>query len=170
MAEVTSWSRAPETGGASLLTPGEIMQLPPDCMKSSLGRRDAPQIRAKKARYFEDRRFLWIAVVAPPEPEQGHADDAGLIHLVILPAIDPIHRRCRVGAVDKLQMRQNAGAAPGAPDLAEHCRSPEKDGRTGARICEMILDDEREDCRNGNGSPSEADGAGGPDRPRWTKR
>ena len=51
-----------------LLTPGEIMQLPPDDEIVMVA--GSPPIRAKKARYFEDRRFV-DRVVAPPEPEQG---------------------------------------------------------------------------------------------------
>ena len=46
-----------------LLTPGEVMQLPPaDEIVMVAG---TPPIRAKKARYFEDRRFK-ERIVAPP--------------------------------------------------------------------------------------------------------
>jgi type IV secretion system protein VirD4 len=48
-----------------LLTPGEVMQLPPaDEIVMIAG---VPPIRAKKARYFEDKR-LTERVVPPPEP------------------------------------------------------------------------------------------------------
>ena len=49
--------------GRQLLTPGEVMQLPPDdeiVMVAGL-----PPIRAKKARYFRDRRFAERIVDAP---------------------------------------------------------------------------------------------------------
>jgi type IV secretion system protein VirD4 len=54
-----------------LLTPGEIMQLPPtDEIVMVAG---TPPIRTKKARYFEDRRFK---VLPPPDltiPQSGPA-------------------------------------------------------------------------------------------------
>lgn len=58
-----------------LLTPGEVMQLPPDDEIVMIA--GAPPIRAKKARYFEDARFT-ERVLQPPDPttEQrvSHAD------------------------------------------------------------------------------------------------
>jgi type IV secretion system protein VirD4 len=51
-----------------LLTPGEIMQLPPDDELVLVS--GSPPIRAKKARYYEDRR-LTERVVAPPRPVSG---------------------------------------------------------------------------------------------------
>ena len=54
-----------------LLTPGEVMQLPPaDEIVMVSG---TPPIRAKKVRYFEDHRFL-ERVLPPPEP--AHATSA----------------------------------------------------------------------------------------------
>jgi len=51
-----------------LLTPGEIMQLPPtDEIVMVAG---TPPIRAKKARYFEDARFM-ERILAPPEATAG---------------------------------------------------------------------------------------------------
>lgn len=59
----------------SLLTPGEVMQLPPtDEIVMVAG---TPPIRAKKARYYEDPRFK-ERILPPPAliaPEQGHSDD-----------------------------------------------------------------------------------------------
>jgi type IV secretion system protein VirD4 len=50
-----------------LLTAGEVMQLPPrDELVLMSG---CPPIRAKKARYFEDRRFA-ERILAPPKPGQ----------------------------------------------------------------------------------------------------
>ena len=58
-----------------LLTPGEIMQLPPsDEIVMVAG---TPPIRAKKARYYEDARFR-ERLLAPPElnrPDQPRPDD-----------------------------------------------------------------------------------------------
>ena len=48
-----------------LLTPGEIMQLPPDDEIVMVA--GSPPIRARKARYFQDTRFM-ERVIAPPDP------------------------------------------------------------------------------------------------------
>ncbi|MGB3834489.1 MAG: conjugal transfer protein TraG [Mesorhizobium sp.] len=48
-----------------LLTPGEIMQLPPDDEIVMVA--GTPPIRAKKARYYQDARFT-ERVIAPPDP------------------------------------------------------------------------------------------------------
>jgi type IV secretion system protein VirD4 len=56
-----------------LLTPGEVMQLPPaDELVLMSG---CPPLRAKKARYFEDRRFT-ERVLPPPEPGTALAPTA----------------------------------------------------------------------------------------------
>ena len=53
-----------------LLTPGEVMQLPPgDELVLMSG---SPPLRAKKARYFEDRRFA-DRVLPPPQPGRAPA-------------------------------------------------------------------------------------------------
>jgi type IV secretion system protein VirD4 len=64
----------------ALLTPGEVMQLPPtDEIVMVSG---TPPIRAKKVRYFEDRRFL-ERVQPPPEP--AHATLANHDDWSVLP-------------------------------------------------------------------------------------
>lgn len=58
-----------------LLTPGEIMQLPPS--DEILMVAGTPPIRAKKARYYEDQRFQ-ERVLQPPalsRPETARPDD-----------------------------------------------------------------------------------------------
>ncbi|MBB4067324.1 conjugal transfer protein TraG [Gellertiella hungarica] len=58
-----------------LLTPGEIMQLPPDDEIVMVA--GVPPIRAKKARYFEDERFR-ERLLSPPEltpPDTPQTDD-----------------------------------------------------------------------------------------------
>lgn len=69
-----------------LLTPGEIMQLPPaDEIVMVAG---TPPIRAKKARYYEDRRFK-DRIMAPPaltRPTQPGADDWSRLPLPAPPA------------------------------------------------------------------------------------
>lgn len=53
-----------------LLTPGEVMQLPPsDEIVMVAG---TPPIRATKARYFEDARFM-ERILTPPDPAAGPA-------------------------------------------------------------------------------------------------
>ncbi len=66
-----------------LLTPGEVMQLPAaDEIVMVSG---TPPIRAKKVRYFEDRRFL-ERVLPPPEPAHAPSDIHDDWSLLTLPA------------------------------------------------------------------------------------
>ena len=51
-----------------LMTPGEIMQLPPDDEIIMVA--GVPPIRARKARYFEDRR-LTERILPPPKPDKA---------------------------------------------------------------------------------------------------
>lgn len=74
-----------------LLTPGEVMQLPPDdeiVMVAGI-----PPIRAKKVRYYKDRRFT-ERVVSPPDMEgrarKTRPDDwSGLRPIVAPPVSEP---------------------------------------------------------------------------------
>ena len=72
-----------------LLTPGEVMQLPPaDEIVMVAG---TPPIRAKKARYFEDRRFQ-ERVLPPPvhaKPIAAKADDWSCLPLPQRPQEEP---------------------------------------------------------------------------------
>jgi type IV secretion system protein VirD4 len=72
----------------ALLTPGEVMQLPPaDEIVMVAG---IPPIRAKKARYYEDTRFK-ERILPPPElrsPAEVHADDWSKLPLPVQPATD----------------------------------------------------------------------------------
>jgi type IV secretion system protein VirD4 len=73
-----------------LLTPGEIMQLPPaDEIVMVAG---TPPIRAKKARYFEDRRFQERVLPAPvlTLPADGRPDDWTSLPLPVAPAFKPV--------------------------------------------------------------------------------
>ena len=71
-----------------LLTPGEVMQLPPaDEIVMVAG---TPPIRAKKTRYFEDRRFQ-ERVLPPPrlaKPAEGKPDDWSALPLPSRPQLD----------------------------------------------------------------------------------
>ncbi|MDR6841301.1 IncP-type conjugal transfer protein TraG [Pseudoxanthomonas sacheonensis] len=55
-----------------LLTPGEVMQLPPD--EEIVMVAGHPPIRAKKLRYFEDRNFLPRLLPPPTLSESGYVD------------------------------------------------------------------------------------------------
>ena len=59
----------------ALLTPGEVMQLPPD--EEILMIAGHPPVRAKKLRYFEDRNFT-ERVLPPPSPSTAGTCDAPL--------------------------------------------------------------------------------------------
>ena len=71
-----------------LLTPGEVMQLPPtDEIVMIAG---TPPIRAKKARYYEDERFK-ERLLPPPvltTPKQGSTDDWTTLPLPPRPELD----------------------------------------------------------------------------------
>ncbi|MAM94960.1 conjugal transfer protein TraG [Parvibaculum sp.] len=71
-----------------LLTPGEIMQLPPSDEIVMLA--GTPPIRAKKARYFEDVRFK-ERVLAPPEmvrSDNPQSDDWSALPVPLRPLFD----------------------------------------------------------------------------------
>src|SRR5260370_36411766 len=56
---------SPKAPARPLLPAGEVMQLPPNDELVLMS--GCPPIRAKKARYFEDRRFA-ERIVPPPKP------------------------------------------------------------------------------------------------------
>jgi type IV secretion system protein VirD4 len=76
-----------------LLTPGEIMQLPPtDEIVMVAG---TPPIRAKKARYYEDVRFK-ERILPPPElarPAEGRPDDWSRLRIPARPDTRDLRRR-----------------------------------------------------------------------------
>ncbi|UHD46347.1 conjugal transfer protein TraG [Aureimonas altamirensis] len=73
-----------------LLTPGEIMQLPPsDEIVMVAG---TPPVRAKKARYFDDARFT-ERVLPPPvitAPEHVRVDDWTALPVPVTPIFQPV--------------------------------------------------------------------------------
>jgi type IV secretion system protein VirD4 len=100
-----------------LLTPGEIMQLPPDDELVLVS--GSPPIRAKKSRYYDDRR-LSERVVAPPEPVSGTircapcSDDWSS-----LPSPPIAQNAPRAGALAASPDPANAGIRQ-EPDLPRH--------------------------------------------------
>lgn len=123
-----------------LLTPGEIMQLPPDDEIVMVA--GSPPIRAKKARYFEDSRFV-DRVVLPPEPGQGMPmmQDDPWSSLPTIEADTPTGASATSTNADEA----NAGLRREL-DLAEHVAvAPEKTSAP-PREFEMMLDEEPEEA------------------------
>jgi type IV secretion system protein VirD4 len=97
-----------------LLTPGEVMQLPPDDELVLIS--GCHPIRAKKARYYEDRQ-LQSRIVPPPTPSR--ASDAGSVQ-------DPLPRHgddqwaaTIVASAKQTEDPDNAGVRR-EPELPEH--------------------------------------------------
>jgi type IV secretion system protein VirD4 len=91
-----------------LLTPGEVMQLPASDELILVS--GAPPIRAKKARYFEDRQ-LQRRILAPPDPSECGRDT--------IPPADDWIAHTTIAA---------ARARPAVPDEAEKAETEEEDG------------------------------------------
>ncbi|MCC5984908.1 MAG: conjugal transfer protein TraG [Rhodobacteraceae bacterium] len=120
-----------------LLTPGEIMQLPPDdeiVMVAGL-----PPIRAKKARYFKDPRFV-ERVLPPPEPAVEVVPDAD-IWTTLPPPVPPKAADRAATEPDEA----NAGLRR-EPDLPDHVAVTPETTKAPAREFEMMLDDSPEDA------------------------
>jgi type IV secretion system protein VirD4 len=101
-----------------LLTAGEVMQLPPSdelVLVSS-----TPPIRAKKARYFEDRR-LATRVLPPPTPASLHDDAAisGPAPPTDWTTLHPPHDARSMGSFAKQDDTANSGIRR-EPELPEH--------------------------------------------------
>ena len=104
-----------------LLTPGEVMQLPPDdeiVMVAGI-----PPIRAQKVRYYKDRRFT-ERVVSPPDMEAGarktRPDDwSGLRPIVAPPTFElaPVDKSDEGSGED--DEAENAGLRR-QPDMERH--------------------------------------------------
>ncbi|MDP2375274.1 type IV secretory system conjugative DNA transfer family protein, partial [Reyranella sp.] len=101
-----------------LLTPGEVMQLPPDEELVLIS--GCPPIRAKKARYYEDRQLQSRIVPPPtPSPTPSRASDTGS-------AADPAPRHggeqwaeAIVAPATQTKDPNNAGVRR-EPELPEH--------------------------------------------------
>ncbi|MFA9200803.1 MAG: conjugal transfer protein TraG [Cypionkella sp.] len=94
-----------------LLTPGEVMQLPPSDQVVLVS--GVPPIRAKKARYYEDPQ-LKRRVLPPPEPKPGERD---LFSVRVRPddwAGRVVDRR------EEAEQDGNDGGLRREPELSEH--------------------------------------------------
>jgi type IV secretion system protein VirD4 len=100
-----------------LLTPGEVMQLPPSdeiVMVSGL-----PPIRAKKARYFEDGRFA--ARVLPPPTLVAPSEPAPAGHDWSTPASGAVQPVCSEASADEETSEDQAnGGIRREPELPLH--------------------------------------------------
>jgi type IV secretion system protein VirD4 len=106
-----------------LLTPGEIMQLPPDDELVLVS--GSPPIRAKKVRYYEDRRLI-ERVVALPAPVRKATDQTCLDDWSTLP-LPPIAQNAQpIGAPTASRDAANSGIRqePGLPRHEEIAPAP----------------------------------------------
>jgi type IV secretion system protein VirD4 len=111
----------------ALLTPGEIMQLPADeaiVMVSGL-----PPVRARKARYYQDRR-LTARMLAPPKPGNTPAGETRQDDWSRLPPISAPARPKPAASSDdsanggirrepELPLHEEIAAEPPPPDVSE---------------------------------------------------
>ncbi len=117
-----------------LLTPGEVMQLPPD--ESVVMVSGHPPIKARKLRYYLDRNFMRRMLKAPALAERGYVDR---------PAARPDDwSHLAAATVDPSSSALNMG---GFADEGGHQLKPELDiGSAGEREADagdlMVLDDE----------------------------
>jgi type IV secretion system protein VirD4 len=99
-----------------LLTPGEVMQLPPDDELVLVS--GVPPIRAKKARYFEDTRLTERVLPPPAASEQGGAPSVDDWSLLPVPAVNAA-REVRSLAEAQIDDPANGGIRR-EPELPEH--------------------------------------------------
>ncbi|AWC23634.1 conjugal transfer protein TraG [Aminobacter sp. DSM 101952] len=121
----------------ALLTPGEIMQLPPtDEIVMIAG---TPPIRAKKARYYEDARFR-ERVMQPPDPARlGRTRRSDSWSTVLPRKADPVLSAAEVPDSANAGLRRE-------PELPEHIAiAKETADQKPAEEFAHILDDEPED-------------------------
>ncbi|WP_297838358.1 conjugal transfer protein TraG [uncultured Roseibium sp.] len=121
-----------------LLTPGEIMQLPPDDEIVMVA--GTPPIRAKKTRYYKDTR-LNERVLPPPDPKDGPVSAREDGWSILPPAVSEAAQKTRSGNDDEDEA--NAGLRR-EPELPEHVAIVPEREKEPAREFEM-LDDEPED-------------------------
>ena len=100
-----------------LLTPGEMMQLPPaDEIVLVSG---APPIRARKARYYEDRQ-LRARILTPPEPAVDQRRSTNTPVTDDWSACAPIAARMPASGKEKARDEDSDGGVRREPALPEH--------------------------------------------------
>lgn len=114
-----------------LLTPGEVMQLPPD--DEIVMAAGVPPIRTKKARYFEDARFKERVLPVPASPNAGFtpkADDWSPLKPIAAPSAANRTRSPNLPARDDKQDDDPANAGlrrePGLEQYTDIAPEPSK--------------------------------------------
>jgi type IV secretion system protein VirD4 len=124
-----------------LLTPGEVMQLPPtDEIVMVAG---TPPIRAKKARYYEDQRFT-ERVLTPPDPaKSGRSSRTDGWSALIPQTPDAV----LLGEVEKAERDAANGGLRREPELPDHVAiAKETTDPRPAEEFAIVLDDEPDDA------------------------
>jgi type IV secretion system protein VirD4 len=99
-----------------LLTPGEVMQLPPNDELVLVS--GVPPIRAKKARYFEDPRLTERVLAPPAASEQGGIPSVDDWSLLSVPTVSSSRK---ASSADEKQTDDPAnGGIRREPELPQH--------------------------------------------------
>lgn len=123
-----------------LLTPGEVMQLPPtDEIVMVAG---TPPIRAKKARYYEDHRFT-ERVLTPPDPaKSGRSSRTDGWSALIPQTPDAV----LLGEIEKAEQDAANSGLRREPELPDHVAiAKETTDPRPAEEFAIVLDDESDD-------------------------
>jgi len=124
-----------------LLTPGEVMQLPPtDEIVMVAG---TPPIRAQKARYYEDHRFT-ERVLAPPDPAKSGRSSRTDGWSVLKPQAPDTVLLAEIERAEKDAANSGLRREPELPDhvaIAKETTEPRP-----AEEFSIVLDDESEDA------------------------
>ncbi|MET4239722.1 conjugal transfer protein TraG [Bradyrhizobium sp. RT10b] len=124
-----------------LLTPGEVMQLPPtDEIVMVAG---APPIRAKKARYFEDGRFT-ERVLTPPDPAKSGRSSRKDGWSALTPQTPDA---VLLGEIEKAEQDAANSGLRREPELPDHVAiAKETTDTRPAEEFAIVLDDESDDA------------------------
>jgi type IV secretion system protein VirD4 len=121
-----------------LLTPGEVMQLPPtDEIVLVSG---CPPIRARKARYYEDRQ-LRARVVAPPNPAAASPTTLGADDWN---ALKPVARSD--GTASAAAAEDAEGGIRREPALPEHEQIAPEPGPPSEKELPLLDEDQEDDA------------------------
>ncbi|WP_262047342.1 conjugal transfer protein TraG [Bradyrhizobium sp. Bra78] len=124
-----------------LLTPGEVMQLPPtDEIVMVAG---TPPIRAKKARYYEDHRFT-ERVLTPPDPAKSGRSSRTDGWSVLTPQTP---NAVLLGEIQKAEQDAANSGLRREPELPDHVAiAKETTDPRPAEEFAIVLDDESDDA------------------------